>query len=114
MCSLPSVLALALMMSSQAMTPRTPVASLIALTPPTTTAIKPAPMASPCEAGQYESWVGTIYYSDPGKTHEVGSCAITCRQFVDGLLPVFGDGATCSGVSGPYELMGFNCCPPRN
>lgn len=114
MCSLPSVLALALVMSSQAMTPHTPVASLVALTPPTTTPIEPTPMASTCEDGWYLSWVGTIYYSDPGETHEVGSCSITCRQFVDGDFPVFGGGGTCVGVSGPYEYRGDTCCPPRN
>jgi hypothetical protein len=60
------------------------------------------------------AWVGTIYYSDPGETHAVGSCSITCKQYVNGASPVFGGGGTCSGTSGPYEFHGDMDCPCRN
>jgi hypothetical protein len=88
--------------------------AITSATPATAPAVNAVTKLGTCPSGEFLSWVGTIYYSDPARTEEVGSCAITCRQFVDDDFPTFGGGGTCSGTSGPYELMGFNCCPPRN
>lgn len=100
MYALPAAIALALTLSAAA------------LAPPATsngvTASTRSSSSSTCQDAW--DWVATIYYSDAAKTQEVGSCSITCRQFVDDDYPVFGGGGTCSGTSGPYMTEGFTMC----
>jgi hypothetical protein len=102
MYALPAVIALALTMSSPTLSPGTAKGAN-------------ASTSSQTVAGCHGlAWVGTIFYSDPQETQEVGSCAITCKQYVNGAYPDFGGGGTCSGTSGAYEYRGVMDCPCRN
>jgi hypothetical protein len=98
MPAFPAVLALALTMSLPATTPDTP----------------KGVNAAGTQGCHGLAWTGTIYYSDPQKTHAVGSCSISCREYVNGDAPTFTGGGHCSGVSGPYEFFGDTDCPCRN
>ena len=79
-----------------------------------TSANPPSPGAQPAGGGGGCTQLvqtGTLYYADAGRTQLIGTCTITCAQWVQGVAaPFFGQGGTCQGSDSNFTSGIITTC----